>query len=185
MSDREGKRVCLGAFAGAHGVRGEALIKTFTEKPENIAAYGPLETENADRRFTFTFIREAKPGMALIRSGDIATREDAMALKGVRLYVDRSALPEPEDNEFYMDDLAGLKVIGPEGEALGHVAAVYNFGAGDLLEIKNIPGVKGVRLIEFTIANAPDIELAAGVIRLSAEAAQRLNEASPGSPAQP
>ena len=91
MSARANKKTCLGAFAGAHGVRGEAKIKTFTAEAENIAAYGPVTSEDGKRRFTLTVVKTLKDGFVLARAPEIASREDAEALKGVRLYVDRSA----------------------------------------------------------------------------------------------
>ena len=153
------KRICLGAFAGAHGVRGDALVKTFTQTPENIAAYGTVESEDGKQHFTLTFLRAGKPGFAIVRAKEINNREEAMALKGVRLYVERNALPPPEDDEFYLEDLVGLEVIDEAGVTTGLVSAVHDFGAGDLIEIKNIPGIKGGRLLEFTRENFPSVTI--------------------------
>ncbi len=153
-------RVCLGAFAGAHGVKGEAKVKTFTEAPENIAAYGPVETEKGDRRFSLRFLRPMKDGFALVRAPEIKSREEAEALKGERLYVNRSALPNPQEDEFYLDDLVGLSAFDETGAPIGLVKAVYNFGADDLLELGDIPDKKGVRLIAFTKENVPIVDLA-------------------------
>ncbi len=160
-------RACLGAFAGAHGVKGETKIKTFTEAPENIADYGVLETEDGARRFTLKFVRLLKGDFIIASAPEIKSREDAESLKGVRLYVDRAALPEPEEDEFYLDDLVGLAVVDEAGAAMGKVKAVYNFGAGDLLEVANIPGVKGVRLIPFTKAAVPAVDLEAGTVTVA------------------
>ena len=166
----EDKRVCLGAFAGAHGVRGDALVKTFTEEPRNIAAYGPVETEDRGRAFTLSFIREAKPGLALVRAPEIASREDAESLKGKRLYVDRAALPAAGEDEFYIDDLVGLAVFDEHDVPAGRIAAVHNFGAGDILEVADIPDATGARLVAFTREDAPDVDLEHGrvVVRRAA-----------------
>ncbi|GJL90470.1 ribosome maturation factor RimM [Hyphococcus sp.] len=158
MTDKE-KRICLGAFAGAHGVKGETRVKTFTQNPSNISSYGLVETEDGAKQFHLKFIKGLKDGFVLVRAPQINTREDAEALKGVRLYVNRSALPEPEEDEFYLDDLVGLKAVDETGAAIGVVTAVYNFGADDLLELGDIPDVKGVRLVPFTKANVPEIDL--------------------------
>ena len=158
------ERVCLGAIAGAHGVRGDFRVKYFTEGPENIAAYGPVETEDASRTFTLKFIRTAKGDFAVFRAPEVKSREDAEALKGTRLYIDRAALPKLGEDEYYLDDLVGLKVITENGDACGEVNAVYNFGAGDLIEIKNIPGRKGLHLIAFTRQNARTVNITAGII---------------------
>ncbi|MCK5749551.1 MAG: 16S rRNA processing protein RimM [Oricola sp.] len=160
-------RACLGAFAGAHGVKGDARIKTFTETPESVADYGPVETEDGKRRFTLKIVKLLKDGFVIARAPEIASREDAEALKGVRLYVDRSALPAPDEDEFYLDDLAGLKAFDEAGAALGAVKAVYNFGAGDLIELSGIPGVKGARLVPFTKEAVPEVDLSAGRITVA------------------
>lgn len=164
MTRRSDNRICLGAFAGAHGVKGAAQIRTFTEKPENIAAYGPVETEDGARRFTLTVIRELKPGLVLATAPEIESREDALSLKGRQLFVDRYKLPAAEDDAFYLEDLIGLAAQDENGEALGKVKAVHNFGAGDILELQGVPGVKGGCLIPFTRENALTIDLKEGLI---------------------
>ncbi len=160
------RRVCLGAFAGAHGVKGDALLKTFTEAPQNIALYGSVETEDGARAFTLRFIRNAKPGFAIVGAPEIASREDADALKGVRIFVDRAALPNPDEDEFYLDDLVGLDAVDEEGARAGRVAAVHNFGAGDILELENIPGVKGARMIPFTSETVPTVDIGNGSVTI-------------------
>jgi len=145
------KRICLGAFAGAHGVHGEVKVKTFTEQGKNIAAYGPLESEDGKRRFTLRIIRELKGGQVLVRAPEIENREEAMALAGLKLFIDREQLPSPtEDDEYYFDDLVDLTAMTQTGSPAGIVAAVVNYGAGDLLELRNIPSIKGTHLIPFT-----------------------------------
>lgn len=165
------KRTCLGVFAGAHGVKGHAKVKTYTENPESITAYGPLETEDGKRQFTFTILGFPKPGLLLVTAPEIKSREDAVALSGVTLFVDRHRLPPTEDDdEFYLDDLVGLRAVDENGGPIGHVHGVYNFGAGDLLELADIPDVKGLRLIPFTKVNIPIIDLTAGMITVRREA---------------
>ncbi|MAW79185.1 MAG: 16S rRNA processing protein RimM [Parvularcula sp.] len=155
----EAPRVCLGAFAGAHGVKGHTKIKTFTETPDGVAAYGPVETEDRARSFTLAIVKVLGDGFVIASAPEIESREDAEALKGVQLYVDRSALPSPEEDEFYLDDLVGLNVFDEDGAPMGVVKAVYNFGAGDLIELANIPGVKGLRLVPFTKEAVPEIRI--------------------------
>jgi 16S rRNA processing protein RimM len=181
---KNNNRVCLGAFAGAHGVKGEAKVKTFTESPENIAAYGAVETEGGARTFTFKVVKVLKDDIVLVRAPEIASREDAESLKGVRLYVERAALPSPEEDEFYLDDLVGLKACDENGAPMGVIKAVFNFGAGDLLELADIPDVKGVRLVSFTRENAPNIDFDQNAItirRQSIELADN-DDAQPDAP---
>ncbi|MEL6364466.1 MAG: ribosome maturation factor RimM [Pseudomonadota bacterium] len=162
----DARRVCLAAFAGAHGVRGEARLRTFTADPLSVADYGPLQTEAGDRHFEITIVREAKPGVLIVRSPQIRDREHAIELAKTRLYAPRERLPEPEEDEFYYEDLIGLACEALDGSPLGRVKAVVNYGAGDLLEITDIPEVNGVRLLPFTKENAPAVDLAAGRVVL-------------------
>lgn len=169
--NKTSKRVCLGAFAGAHGVKGDARIRTFTAAPENIADYGPVTSENGGRRFTLHVIKVLTDNFVLARAPEIKSREDAEALRGTKLYVERSALPEPVDDEYYLDDLIGLTAVDETGAPMGSVRAVYNFGAGDLLELENIPDVKGVRLVSFTRDAVPRVNLAEGRVTVRRDAA--------------
>ena len=156
------ERVCLGAIAGAFGVRGEVRLKSFTATPEDIAAYGPLSTEDGARRFEVTLTGQTKGALTARLSG-VPTREAAEALRGTRLYVPRDVLPELPEDEFYHADLVGLEVFDTGGARLGRVRAVHDHGAGDLLEI-HAPGLRQTALLPFTRAAVPTVDLAAGRI---------------------
>jgi 16S rRNA processing protein RimM len=157
----EDRRVCVAAIAGAFGVRGEARVKSFTAEPEAFARYGPLESEDGARRFEIRVTRPVKAGFAARLSG-VATREEAEALKGARLYAPRERLPALPDDEFYHADLIGLAVVDTGGAALGTLRAIHDFGAGDVLEI-HAPGAKPL-LLPFTRATVPTVDLATGRI---------------------
>jgi len=155
------RRVCLGAVAGAFGVRGEVRLKSFCAVPEDIAAYGLLESEDGTRRYEVRLVQAVKGGFAARLSG-VATRAAAEALRGARLYADRAALPPPAEDEFYHSDLIGLEVRDTGGALLGRVRAVHDHGAGDLLEI-DVAGGPSV-LLPFTRAAVPLVDLAAARI---------------------
>ena len=155
-------RVCVGAVAGAFGVRGEVRLKSFCAEPEAIATYGPLWTEDGARSFTVTLGKPVKSGFAARLSG-VRTKEEADALKGMRLYADRAALPALPDDEFYHADLIGLAVMDTGGKTLGTVRAVHNHGAGDLLEVFG-RGLKTTVLLPFTKEAVPTVDLSAGLI---------------------
>ena len=156
------KRICVGAIAGAFGVRGEVRIKSFCSEPEDIARFKPLSDEAGARSFALRLTRPVKGGFAGRLSG-VATREEAEALKGVRLYADRDQLPSLPDDEFYHADLVGLDVFDTGGERLGRVRAIHDFGAGDLLEIF-APGRTQTVMLPFTRAAVPTVDLGAGRI---------------------
>mgnify|MGYP001174110437 CR=1 FL=1 len=150
--------VLVAEIGAAHGIRGELRVKPHTADPEAIADYGPLQDETG-RRFVVRKLRPAKEVVIVVFEG-IADRTTAEALTGTRLYVDRSALPEPEDDEFYHADLIGLAVVTSEGEIIGEIVTVQNFGADDLLEVRR-PG-KATVFVPFTREVVPTVDLASG-----------------------
>ncbi len=173
------RRVCLAQFAGAHGVRGETKLKCFTATEAGVAAYGPLTTEDGARRFTFTFLRAPKPGLAIVKAPEIKSREDAAALAGIRLYAPRAALPAVEAaDEFYVEDLIGLAVETDAGRALGAVAAVHNFGAGDVLEVKN---GKVSLFVPFTLTAVPGVDIVARTVTVTESALEEVDATRPES----
>ncbi len=161
---KRAKRIVLGAIAGAHGVRGHVKVKTFTVEPDAIADYGPLEDETGARRFELSIIGHSR-GLLVARIADIEDRGAAEALKGTRLYIDRAALPETDEDEFYVADLVDLAVDGPDGTAVGSVKAVQDFGAGELLEVEQPDGE--TVYVPFTLEAVPVVDLEAGRIVLA------------------
>ena len=153
--------ICVGAIAGAFGVRGEARIKSFCAAAEDIARYAPLCTEDGAKNFTIKITRPVKGGLAA-RLGGVATREAAEALKGVRLFAPRDRMPPLPDDEYYYADLVGLAVFDPGGAEIGAVRAVAEYGAGDFLEIRRTGGK--TLLIPITQEAAPLVDIAAGRI---------------------
>ena len=155
-------RVCIGAIAGAFGVRGEVRLKSFTAEPDDIAAYGPLETEDGTRKFTITLAGQTKNGLVARLSG-IRTKQEADALRGTKLFLDRDRLPDPDEDEFYHTDLIGMEVYDTGGTLLGRVKAVMNHGASDLLEVQGA-GQSATVLLPFTRDAVPTVDLTSGRI---------------------
>lgn len=161
------KLVCVAAVATAHGVRGALKLKCFTEDPASVAAYGPLLDEQGRELFSVRVLAPAKGGVIVAAEG-IGDRDAAEALKGLRLYVPRERLPEPEDDAFYYEDLIGLAVQDTGGTDLGKVIAVHDFGAGEVLECARPDGTSD--MIAFTRALVPEVDLEAGRITVRPEA---------------
>lgn len=153
-------RICVGTIAGAFGVQGEVRIKSFCSDPEAIASYGPLYSEDGSRSFTLKLTRPVAGALGARLSG-VTNKDQADALRGVNLFVDRTKLPSLPDDEFYHTDLIGLEVRDTGGVLLGTIRAVHNHGAGDLLEVMG-PGRKQPLLIPFTPACVPTVDLALG-----------------------
>jgi 16S rRNA processing protein RimM len=158
------KRVVVARIGAAHGIRGEVRVKTFTEDPASIAGYGPLAAPDG-RLFEIDAARAAggaDPSMLVVRFAGLTDRNAAEALNGVELSVDRGLLPETEEDEFYAADLVGLRAESPEGELVGTVRAVVNYGAGDIVEI--LPPTGPTILVPFSRAAVPEVDIAAGRI---------------------
>lgn len=154
--------VLLGRVSAAQGLRGEVRVTSFTEDPEGIAAYGPLTDQNG-RSFTIESLRVIKGGVLAVRLAGVEDRGTAEKLKGTELYVDKSRLPATDDNEWYWDDLIGLRAQSPGGEEIGEIVAVQNYGAGDLLEIRPA-GTRQTVLVPFTEAAVPEVDISQGCL---------------------
>jgi len=128
-----GRKVLVGRILGAHGIRGEVKLVSFTADPDAISAYGPLETERGGT-VEIERLRARKDGFIAVLKG-VGDRNVAEALRGTELFVARGRLPEPGKGEVYLDDLLGLPVH-MEGQRLGEIVGIANFGAGDLLDVK-------------------------------------------------
>jgi 16S rRNA processing protein RimM len=156
----KGRLIQLGEFGRAVGLKGELRLKSLTEDPAAIADYGSLFAEDG-RNFTITNGRFLGENMLVVQIAGVTTREDAEKLNRIKLFVAREALPPPDDeDEFYHADLIGLAVEDQNGQPQGTVQAVFNHGAGDLLEVKQPSG--RVLALPFTKAQVPVIDLKAG-----------------------
>jgi 16S rRNA processing protein RimM len=155
-------KICLGAIAGAHGVKGEVKIKTFTQQPQDIASYGPLHNEEGDATFSIVSCRPDKIGVVATIEG-LTDREAAQKLKGTRLYIKREALPQIEEETWYHADLIGLKVKGKDEKEYGVVVGVYDFGAGDMVEVALNSGEESV-FVPFTRDAVPIVSIEQGFI---------------------
>jgi 16S rRNA processing protein RimM len=161
LATRAERRLLMGHVLGAHGVKGVLRVQSYAEKPEDLAAYGPVEDESGKRRFPLTVVGRVR-GALLVEIPGVHDREQAAALRGTNLYVARSALPPPEESEFYWDDLVGLRAELKDGRPLGEVTAVHDYGAGVSLEVKRPAGAPV--LVPFTDRAVPVVDVAGGRI---------------------
>jgi 16S rRNA processing protein RimM len=155
------KKICVARIGAANGVRGEVRLWTFTEDPLAVASYGPLETSDGARQFKIKRIRAAKTHLVATLDG-VFTREAAEQLNGIELFVAREKLPAPSDGEFYHADLIGLAAETTQGETLGRIVAVHNFGAGDLIEIA--PPAGPTVMLPFSNAVVPVVDIPGGKV---------------------
>ena len=155
----EGK-VLVARFGAAHGVRGKIKLWSFTQDPLAVADYGPLETADG-RTLEIEHLRPAKDFL-IARVAGVSDRTAAEALRNLELYVARDRLPPIEEEAtWYISDLIGLAAQTPDGAPVGKVAAVHNFGAGDLLELTVADGGQSV-MLPFTADTVPEVDVTAG-----------------------
>ena len=152
-------RICVAQIGAPHGVRGEVRLWTFTAEPMAITQYGPLETEDGKRSFEIDTARQAKDHL-VARLRGVEDRDAAERLTNLKLFVPRARLPEADDGEFYHTDLIGLRAEDENGNAIGAVIAVHNFGAGDILEIQ--PPSGGAMMLPFTETAVPEVDIKGG-----------------------
>jgi 16S rRNA processing protein RimM len=157
----------MAVIGAAHGIKGELRVKTFTGDPLALGDYGPLYAGDG-RAFEIETIRPAGE-MVVVRFRGLRDRTAAEGLTGTELFVDRSALPAEEEDEFYHADLVGLTIRDETGAEAGKVIAVQNYGGGDILEI-TFQGRKGL-LIPFSQAAVPEVDVPGGFIRVDTVAA--------------
>ena len=134
-------RIALAAVAGAHGVKGELRLKLFSDSIESLSRHENLLVGGASRRLLA--IRDSGK-TAVARFEGISDRSAAEALRGSLVEVDRSRLPPLEQGEYYHADLIGLSAVDGEGNDVGTVVSVENYGAGDLLEIEDAAGKRSL-----------------------------------------
>jgi 16S rRNA processing protein RimM len=151
--------VLVGAIAGAFGVKGEVRLRAFTDRKQGVISYGPLYGEDGKVLLRPKNWRELKDGVA-VAAPEVKTREQAERMKGQKLFVPRANLPPTAEDEFYVVDLLGSKAEALDGTVLGDIVAVWNFGAGDIIEYRPPNGGPNVR-VTFTKETVPHVDLAA------------------------
>ena len=150
--------ILVGRVAGAFGIKGEVRITAFTGEPLALVNYKTLLREDGSAGLTLTGGRVAKGGV-VARAKEIETREQAEAARGLQLFIPRTRLPPVDDeDEFYIADLIGMDVVSLEGDLLGRVRSVRDFGAGDLLEVAPVAGESW--WLPFTREAVPEVQVA-------------------------
>lgn len=156
-------RILMGKIGAAHGIKGEVRLTSHTTEPATIASYGPLATDRPGLTLVIEAVRASGNGL-VARLAGIADRSAAEALNGVSLFVERARLPPTDDeDDFYHADLIGLDARLESGVSIGRVVALPNYGAGDLLEVRD-PRSGDSFLYPFTRAVVPAIRIEEGYL---------------------
>lgn len=172
--------VLMGSIGAAQGLRGEVRVKSYTIDPTAIGDYGHLHTDDG-RSFEVLEVREAK-NVVVVRFRGINDRNAAEALNGLDLYIERDNLPDEEldEDEFFYADLEGLEAVDEQGRSHGTVTGIFDFGAGDLLELKG-PGKRPV-LIPFSEAAVLEIDVEGGRLLIDPVAAGLVDDEKENGP---
>jgi 16S rRNA processing protein RimM len=154
-------KLLLGEIGAAQGLKGEVRLRSYTQEPAAIADYRPLQDAHG-HQVEIESVR-VTPKALIARIKGVTTREAAEALNHTKLYVARDLLPERGEEEWYHADLIGLEAFTPDGAPAGTVAAIHNFGAGDLIEITPAEG-GATMLLPFTNETVPEVDVEGGRI---------------------
>ena len=156
-------RVCLGVIVGVKGIAGEVRIKSFTEVPADVGRYGPVESEDGSKMWDLRVVAEAK-GVVVAKLKGVSDRDQAENLRGEKLFIARAKLPQPEADTYYHSDLVGMAVVLTTGESKGKVVGVYNFGAGDIIEVGD--GQTATMMVPFSAPAIAEVNVTERVIRV-------------------
>lgn len=157
-------RILMAQVGSAHGIRGDVRLKAFGEDPLALADFGTLVSDSG-QSFRITSLRPAKGQMLVARFKGVGDRSAAEALNGTKLYIDRAQLPDPDEDEFYLTDLIGCRAVDENGETVGSVLAVPNFGAGDLLDLELADG--STLLVPFSEDYVPNVDIAQRIVTVA------------------
>lgn len=155
--------VAVGIITGAHGIKGQVKVRSYTADPQSILDYGALLNKEGTKRFEIKLDGKTSGGLIVTLKGT-SDRNAAELLKGTELFVDSAKIPEADEDEFYYDDLVGLEVRNAaSSEVIGTVTGIFDFGAGDIIELRLLATGKK-EMFAFTRQNFPEIDSKKGFI---------------------
>jgi 16S rRNA processing protein RimM len=135
------KLILVGVISSAHGIKGDVIIRSFMEKPINIFSLALVKKDH--KNIKIKLIRPSSSDDSYVcKIDEVNDRNQAENLKGTKLFILRESMQELNENEFYIEDLKGLAVINETSDKIGTVSGVFNFGAGDIIEIRFLDNKK-------------------------------------------
>jgi 16S rRNA processing protein RimM len=149
--------ICVAQIGAPHGIRGEVRLKSFTADPLAVKDYGPLLREDGSAELVIESVRPAKAHL-VARFRGVSDRNAAEQLTNLKLFIPRERLPPPEPDEYYHADLIGLSAVTPDGNEIGTVIAIHDFGAGDILELRLHAGGSTL-MLPFTDVYVPSVDV--------------------------
>ena len=156
-------QICVGTIIGVHGVRGDLKIKAYTDNPAALGSYGPVSLGNG--RVLNLRVKTVTPkGPVIVSAREVDDRNAAELLRGIDLFVNREMLPSVDEAELYHADLMGLSARTQDGQTLGTITGIHDFGAGEIVEVKPPDGATMV--LPFMTEFRDEVELEAGYVVL-------------------
>ncbi|HWL40783.1 MAG TPA: ribosome maturation factor RimM [Gemmatimonadaceae bacterium] len=141
----------VGLIRKAQGIRGEVVVEPLTDKPDVVFASGSrvfagnakgelaagrgVHGEDAPPTLTIEGSKPFKKGL-IVQFEELRDRDSADLWRGRYLLAPFSELPPLEDDEVYLHDLIGMKVVSREGEPIGEVTTLYELPHGVMLDVK-------------------------------------------------
>jgi 16S rRNA processing protein RimM len=164
LIDRE-RLVCIGKVVDAHGLHGELKVKPFTDSPSYYESRAEVIVD-AGKGLHPHAVRSIRSAGALwlVALDGVASREEALALKGAELLLDESELRPLQEGEYFLDDLIGCMVEDEQGTPLGRVHGVIETGANDVLEVTT---ERGETLVPMTAEVVREVDMDARRIRIA------------------
>ena len=151
---KDHKLILVGVISSAHVIKGDIIVKSYTDPIDNIANLKLFDDKNVI--FPIKKIRATAKGSIICKHSNCHDRNQAEALIGTKLYCIREDLPKTDEEEFYFEDLKSLQVLNLKGKKVGIISEIFNFGAGDLVEIKFSNG-SGTEIYPFTKEFFPEV----------------------------
>jgi 16S rRNA processing protein RimM len=151
--------VAIGVVVAPHGVRGRLRVRALGTGKHLRKGTKPVVAGVRRRVYA---ARQTPKGFLLDLEG-VESRTDAQPLRGEELFLDREELDAPEEGEFYVADLVGLKAVNDAGEVVGTVADSFETGAHEVLVVRELTDRRDLYL-PFTFEHVPEVDLWAGRI---------------------
>ncbi|MDA0782617.1 MAG: ribosome maturation factor RimM [Rickettsiales bacterium] len=158
----QNRLICIAKITSAHGIKGAVKIRSYTEDPLSIGDYPVLYNKDGSAEYELQIQSNNKEAVIAFIDG-VNDRNEAEALKGKDLYVYRDDFEDVGENEFYYEDLVGLRVKLQNGTEYGEIISIQNYGAGDIVEIR-LKKDKKKELFSFTKDIFPNINIKSGSV---------------------
>ncbi len=156
--------ILIGKVLKPHGIKGDLRVRYFNPDPSFFLNYRHIYLKDNKRGILRRFeVREVniREKAIIISLEGIRDRDAAQRWAGSEVLIHRQDLPPLEEDEYYWEDIIGLKVYSVEGEYLGEVVNILPTGSNDVYEVR---GPKGEMMLPAVSDVIKQIDLESGRI---------------------